>query len=348
MLSKDVQREIEISQKNQQKRFEYKIDTVPQTVFFKHVFDGIKWVDGSNDPHKSIHKLPARVLDEMNTVATNPKDSYARVHKKTFNFRKILIPLIFIFVLSTTTVTLVMFGVFTTPTYSISFEDFDGSEIETILVEEGETINFPDHPTREGYTFSGWSSNSNIATEDLEIKAEYQLNQYSVIFEDFDGTQINVFTVNHGDELPLPSNPSREGYLFTGWSNVSNRVTENQTLTAQYERLSFTVTFLNHLGDVIKTDTVYYGENAIAPTYNREGYTLQRWNGTLINITRNLTVSPIFVVRTFTVTFEDYDGTVLSTQTVDYGSNAVPPSSPTRENYTFTGWNEALNVRSNI
>jgi hypothetical protein len=339
MLSKDVQREIEISQKNQQKRFEYKIDTVPQTVFFKHVFDGIKWVDGSNDPHKSIHKLPARVLDEMNTVATNPKDSYARVHKKTFNFRKILIPFIFIFALSTTTVTLAIFGVFTTPTYSISFEDFDGSEIETILVEEDEKINFPDHPTREGYTFIGWSSNSSIASEDLVIKAEYQLNQYSVIFEDFDGTRINVFTVNHGAELPLPSNPSREGYLFTGWSNTTDIVNRNLTLTAQYDRLSFRVTFLNHLGDVIKTDTVFYGENAEAPSYTREGYELEGWSQSLNIITEDLILSPIFLKSIFTITFEDYDGSIINTITIQKGNNLEEfPNDPSRDGYTFTGW----------
>ena len=43
-------------------------------------------------------------------------------------------------------------------------------------------------------------------------------------------------------------------------------------------------------------------------------------------------------VETFTVTFVDYDGTVLKTETVESGNNATPPADPTREGYEFTGW----------
>ena len=65
MLSKDVQREIEISQELKQKRFEYKIDNTSQTVLFKYLFDGVKWVDGISDPIKNINKLPKRVFEEL-------------------------------------------------------------------------------------------------------------------------------------------------------------------------------------------------------------------------------------------------------------------------------------------
>ena len=43
----------------------------------------------------------------------------------------------------------------------------------------------------------------------------------------------------------------------------------------------------------------------------------------------------------FTVVFEDYDGTVLSTQTVAKGEAAIPPEAPVREGYIFTGWNKS-------
>lgn len=38
------------------------------------------------------------------------------------------------------------------------------------------------------------------------------------------------------------------------------------------------------------------------------------------------------------VVFKDYDGTILSTQTILAGENAVEPTLPTRTGYTFTGW----------
>ncbi len=47
--------------------------------------------------------------------------------------------------------------------------------------------------------------------------------------------------------------------------------------------------------------------------------------------------------KTYTVTFKDWDGTTLKTQTVNYGSAATAPANPTRTGYTFTGWDKAFN-----
>jgi uncharacterized repeat protein (TIGR02543 family) len=54
--------------------------------------------------------------------------------------------------------------------------------------------------------------------------------------------------------------------------------------------------------------------------------------------------------ETFTVTFLDWNGTELSTQTVKKGGSATLPTSPTREGYTFTGWSSEgyRNVQSDL
>ena len=55
------------------------------------------------------------------------------------------------------------------------------------------------------------------------------------------------------------------------------------------------------------------------------------------------------VTNQYTVTFKDWDGTVLKTQTVNAGEDAVPPVIPTRDGYTFTGWSESYtNVTASI
>ncbi len=55
------------------------------------------------------------------------------------------------------------------------------------------------------------------------------------------------------------------------------------------------------------------------------------------------------VVETFTVTFVDYDGTVLKAETVESGKSATAPTDPKRENYTFTGWDKSFdNVTSDL
>ena len=69
-------------------------------------------------------------------------------------------------------------------------------------------------------------------------------------------------------------------------------------------------------------------------------------NGTTIDAGYvGVTVTP----STYTVTFVDYDGTTLKTETVESGKNATAPSNPTRMGYRFTGWSCAFNnVTSNL
>ena len=52
------------------------------------------------------------------------------------------------------------------------------------------------------------------------------------------------------------------------------------------------------------------------------------------------TPTPPPSVTTYTVNFVDYDGTVLKTQTVESGKSATAPADPTRDGYTFTGWDK--------
>lgn len=54
-------------------------------------------------------------------------------------------------------------------------------------------------------------------------------------------------------------------------------------------------------------------------------------------------------INEYTVTFVDWNGTVLKTQTVIEGESATPPSNPSRTGYTFTDWQgDYTNVTSNV
>ncbi|MBQ4167944.1 MAG: InlB B-repeat-containing protein, partial [Clostridia bacterium] len=73
------------------------------------------------------------------------------------------------------------------------------------------------------------------------------------------------------------------------------------------------------------------------------------WDVAFNNVTSNLVVTAQYQINTYTVTFKDWDGTVLKTQTVNYGGAATAPADPTREGYTFIGWDVAFNnVTSNL
>lgn len=68
MMSKDVQRELDISEKLKKPRLELKIDDEVHTSLFKHFFDGIKWIDASNDLNQASIELKTRFYDLMEKV----------------------------------------------------------------------------------------------------------------------------------------------------------------------------------------------------------------------------------------------------------------------------------------
>ena len=55
------------------------------------------------------------------------------------------------------------------------------------------------------------------------------------------------------------------------------------------------------------------------------------------------------LIPEYTVTFYDWDGTVLKVEMVKQGQSATAPSDPVREGYTFTGWDKSFsNVQSDL
>jgi len=58
-----------------------------------------------------------------------------------------------------------------------------------------------------------------------------------------------------------------------------------------------------------------------------------------------ITVNYTFTVEanTYAVSFFDWDGSLIDAQTVEHGKDATAPADPTREGYTFTGWDKDFN-----
>ena len=173
---------------------------------------------------------------------------------------------------------------------------------------------------------------------------------YTVTFKDWNGTVLSTQQVEQGQAATAPADPTRVGYTFTGWDVAFNNVQSDLVVTAQYTINTYTVTFKDWDGTVLKTQTVNYGGAATAPANpTRVGYTFTGWDVAFNNVTSNLVVTAQYQINTYTVTFKDWDGTVLDTQTVNYGGSATAPADPEREGYTFTGWDvDFTNVTSNL
>ena len=176
---------------------------------------------------------------------------------------------------------------------------------------------------------------------------------YTVTFIDYDGREISKLeNVKSGSEVEAPIAPDRENFRFTGWDKPLTNITSDTTITAQYIE-QFTVTFKGHDGAILKTEKVDKGGNATPPTApNRTDYLFSGWSGTYRNVTANQTVTATYTqnIRTYTVTFKDYDGTVLKTvNNLTSGQSATAPADPIRNGYTFKKWDKAFdNVTSNL
>ena len=173
--------------------------------------------------------------------------------------------------------------------------------------------------------------------------AAAQPEMHTVTFKDWDGTVLKTQEVQHGGDAEAPADPTRTGYTFTGWDKEFTNITADLVVTAQYEINTYTVTFKDWDGTVLKTQEVQYGGDAEAPADpTRTGYTFTGWDKAFTNIMADLVVTAQYEINTYTVTFKDWNGTVLKTQEVQYGGDAEAPADPTRVGYTFTGWDKAF------
>lgn len=84
---------------------------------------------------------------------------------------------------------------------------------------------------------AGSSGSNTLSVYDIYIDVDYELSKatYTVTFMDWNGTVLKTQTVEEGSSATAPSNPTRDGYTFIGWSESYTNVTSNLTIMAQYE-----------------------------------------------------------------------------------------------------------------
>jgi len=232
-------------------------------------------------------------------------------------------------------------------TYTVTFVDHDGTELDEQTVDYGSTATAPTSPTRTGHTFTDWDKEFDNVTEDLEVKAQYAINTYTVTFVDHDGTELYEQTVDYGNAATAPTtDPIRTGYTFTDWDKEFDNVTGDLEVKAQYAINTYIVTFVDHDGTtVLLSQQVNYGSAAVAPITNptRTGYSFTGWDKEFSTVTEDLEITAEYTLNVYTVIFVDYDGTTeLDRQTVNHGGTATAPTSPTRTGYTFSRWDRTL------
>ena len=239
-------------------------------------------------------------------------------------------------------------------TYTVTFKDWDDTTLKSHTVDCGSDASAPADPSREGYTFTGWSpADFTGITANLTVTAQYEINKYTVIFKDWDGTTLETQeNVEWNTAATAPDDPERACYTFAGWDKAFDHVQSDLTVNAQYSLNTYTVKFKDNDGTVLKDTTVNCGTAAVAPADpSREGYTFTGWSpADFTGITANLTVTAQYEINKYTVIFKDWDGTTLETQeNVEWNTAATAPDDPERACYTFAGWDKAFDhVQSDL
>ena len=267
----------------------------------------------------------------------------------------------------------------TTNTYTVTWKNWDGTELETDTeVPYGEMPSYDgDEPVKADaqytYTFTGWDPAVSAVTGDVTYTAQFDdehptTNTYTVTWKNWDGTELETDT-----EVPYGEMPSYDGdepvkadaqytYTFTGWDPEVSAVTGDVTYTAQFDdehpvTNTYTVTWQNWDGSELETDTeVPYGT---MPSYDGDEpakgdaqytYTFTGWDPEVSAVTGDVTYTAQFddehpVTNTYTVTWQNWDGSELETDTeVPYGTMpSYDGSTPVKEpsggkSWTFAGW----------
>lgn len=235
--------------------------------------------------------------------------------------------------------------------YLVQFFDWDDTLLKEDSVAHGTAAVAPNDPIREGYTFVGWDTEYDSIIHDTYIYPLYEINYYNVQFVDWDNTVLSEQQVAYGYAATPPyAEFSREGYKFIGWDKDFERVTEDMIITAQYQILKFYVRFLDWDYRVLQSTEVDYGT---IPEYTSElpekadderyTYTFKGWFPILSPVYSDMDYIATYEekLHEFTVTFLDWDGAIIKTQQVEYGSYATAPEeTPLREGYTFIGWDK--------
>ncbi len=196
--------------------------------------------------------------------------------------------------------------------YTITFNNSDGSKIESATFEYGKTPSCSKDPTRDTtvewkYTHKGWNPALDAVTEDATYTAIYDSVkvEYKVTF--MNGTEvIDEQMVPYGDAAVAPTNVTREGYKFVGWNTSFAKVTTALTVKALFEELIIrTVNVVNGEGEKIDNQKIEDGEKYTLPEApKKDGYTFDAYYdgnkkigvaGDEISVTSNITITAKYI-----------------------------------------------------
>ena len=228
---------------------------------------------------------------------------------------------------------------------------------ETCQEKQNERIQKPyEEPIREGYYFRGWYKDADCTQMwdfddpipgNMTLYAGWDILSYVIRVRLENGEQDIIINQNYGTPVTVPDDPTREGYTFIGWdipfpAKMPAKIT---TITAQWTINQYTITFDTAGGSEIDSIEQDYDTAITAPDApTKEGYTFIGWDMEIPTTmpAENMTVTAQWEINQYTITFDTAGGSEIAPITQDYGTQITTPEAPTREGYTFIGWDREI------
>jgi uncharacterized repeat protein (TIGR02543 family) len=259
-----------------------------------------------------------------------------------------------------------LYALWSADSHTVTFES-NGNVVSSGSFDTDGSVAEPTPPTRTGYTFLGWSDTEGGSllisfpyapgvSEDITLYALWSADSHAVSFES-NGNLVSSGSFDTDGTLDAPSDPTRTGYTFSGWSATDGGsllisfpyapgVSEDVTLYALWSADSHNVTFESN-GTVVSSGSFDTDGSVAEPTPpTRTGYTFLGWadsDGGLISfpyypgVTEDITLYALWSADSHNVSFES-NGDVVSSGSFVTDGALDAPSDPTRTGYTFLGW----------
>ena len=256
-----------------------------------------------------------------------------------------------------------LYAVYEINKYTVTYIN-EGSEYHKEELTYGSKHEKIEDPFKTGYTFIGWYNENEekveypiTVTKDITLHSKYEINKYTVTFNDED--RITTKEVNYNAKVEPVTNQGKTGYTFKYWSkekggeeyNFNSEITENITLYAIYNINKYTVTFKNYDGSTLQEETLEYGTIPVykgeIPTREKTDeytYTFKNWNKEITEVTDNEIYIAVYKEEKNKYTVIYMDGEKEYTRKeVNYGET-VSGEVISKDHNIYRGWTLDGNV----
>lgn len=253
--------------------------------------------------------------------------------------------------------------------YTVTFHANDGTS-STLTQEAGTSTALDSNAfVRSGYAFAGWDTialggGTDYADEatyafdaNLDLYAQWDLETYNLTFDSQGGTAVAATTFDVETSVASPSDPTLDGYTFTGWATSSSGTpvtfpyspaAGDRTLYAQWSAITYNLTFDPQGGSAVDATTFDLDSQISEPAQSiRSGYTFEGWattsSGTPVGFpftasAGDFTFYAQWSLNSYVLTFDSQGGSAVSATAFDVANGISEPAASSRDGYTFAGW----------